>query len=65
MNLRTLKEAAHAVGLSPYELRRGALCGEYPFVPCGRKRLFDTDVLEDVLRQRMELARQEAAACKN
>ena len=65
MNLKNLRDAAHAVGLSPYELRRGALCGDYPFVPCGRKRLFDIDALEDVLRQRMEIARQEAAACKS
>lgn len=57
----TLNQAAHAVGLSPYELRRGALCGDYPFIPCGRKRLFDTDVLEEVIRQRMESARLEAA----
>lgn len=60
MTLKTLKAAAHAVGLSPYELRRGALCGEYPFVPCGRKRLFDVDSLTEVLREKMRAAQQEA-----
>ena len=60
MTLKTLKEAAHAVGLSPYELRRGALCGDYPFVPCGRKRLFDVDSLTEVLREKMRAAQMEA-----
>ena len=60
MTLKNLRDAAHAVGLSPYELRRGALCGEYPFVPCGRKRLFDVDSLTEVLREKMRISQLEA-----
>ena len=59
MKLVNLKEAAQAVGLSPYALRQGALSGIYPCYRAGRRRLFSVEAIEDVVRAGLTVQQQE------
>lgn len=59
--LHNLKETAAIVGISSYELRTGALQGRYPFLLCGRKRLFDPEQVRAVINAQMLANQQEAA----
>ena len=59
--LYTLKQTAEKLGISPYELRMGALQGRYPFLNCGRKRLFDPEKEQAAIDERMIANQREAA----
>lgn len=58
--LLTTAEASAATGLSIYELRMGAKSGRYPVILLGspenkfRKMRWRLDLLEEVIRRRME-----------
>ena len=51
--LHTRKETAAITGLSAHELRLGAIQGRYPFVYCGNKRMFDPEMIRQVLLEQM------------
>lgn len=51
--LHTMKETAAITGLSTHELRLGAIQGRYPFVYCGNKRMFDPEMIRQVLLEQM------------
>ena len=53
--MRTLREAAEALGVTVGRLRRGIRSGRYPYIDLGRKQLVDLD-------QRTEIIRAEDAA---
>ena len=64
MNLVGRKEAARAVGLSPYALRQGTLTGQYPFCRAGNRYLYDVAELEEALRREAgENQRKARAEC--
>ena len=60
--LHTMKETAAITGLSAYELRMGAIQGRYPFVYCGKKRMFDPEMIRQVLLEQMRTNRMKAGA---
>ena len=60
--LHTMKETAAITGLSAYELRQGALQGRYPFVYCGKKRMFDPDMIRQLLLEQMRANMMKAGA---
>lgn len=53
MRLVTVKQASEAVGISSYALLRGAKDGIYPHEKSGNRFLFDVDLLEKTIRERM------------
>lgn len=62
MKLATITEAAHILGKSPQQLRRGIDAGRYPFVSIGTRKLVDVDELTDIInRERATIGIKEAA----
>lgn len=51
MKLRTINEAARALGISVTRLRRGIAAGKYPSVQWGNRALVDLDVLGPILEE--------------
>lgn len=58
-----VKEAAKVLGISAHELRKGSIAGKYPFLLCGTKRLYDTDLVLEAMRKLMEANQEEARRC--
>lgn len=54
------EEAAAVVGLSAYELRRGAKQGRYPFINAGNRVLFDVEAVNRAIDEEMEINRKRA-----
>ncbi len=53
MKLLKRTEAAAATGLTPWELRKGALEGRYPHTRVGNRFYFDVDLLEKTIHAEM------------
>ena len=51
MKLRTIHEAAEALGLSRRKLKEGIAQGKYPAVKWGSRLLVDADALERILAE--------------
>ena len=51
MKLRTLNEAAAALGTNRARLRRGVLDGRYPHIKWGNRYLVDLDALQTIIEQ--------------
>ena len=49
MRIRTLNEAAAALGISRHRLRRGIAAGRYPTLPWGNRALVDLDAIEPIV----------------
>ena len=60
MKLVPLKEAAQAIGLSCYALRKGTRSGVYPSHWAGGRYLYDVDMLEATIRDSMAARRRRA-----
>ena len=60
--LHTMKETAAITGLSAYELRQGALQGRYTFVYCGKNRMFEPEMIRQVLLEQMRANMMKAGA---
>lgn len=50
MRIRTLNEAAEALGTTRHRLRRGIDAGRYPVMRWGQRLLVDLDVIEPIVR---------------
>ena len=50
MKMRTLNEAAEALGTTRHRIRRGIQAGRYPSMQWGSRLLVDLDVLEPIIR---------------
>lgn len=50
MKMRTINEAAEALGISRHRIRCGVEAGRYPAMRWGHRRLVDLDVLEPIVR---------------
>lgn len=50
MKMRTLNEAADALGTTRHRLRRGIEAGRYPAMKWGTRLLVDLDVIEPIVR---------------
>lgn len=48
--MRTLNEAAGALGTTRHRIRRGIDAGRYPFMRWGHRLLVDLDVIEPIVR---------------
>lgn len=51
MRIRTLNEAADALGTNRARLRRGVLDGRYPYFKWGNRYLVDLDTLGPIIEQ--------------
>ena len=60
MILLTIDDAALAVGLTTYELRKGAKEGRYPHIKTGKAYLFEKEMLEEAIRINMMKNMKEA-----
>ena len=49
MRMRTINEAAEALGVTGYRLRQGIQSGRYPSLKLGRRRLVDLDALAPIV----------------
>lgn len=49
MRIRTINEAAEALGVTGYRLRQGIQSGRYPSLKLGLRRLVDLDLLTPII----------------
>lgn len=53
MRLVTARQASEELGIKYYTLMKGAKDGIYPHIKSGNRFLFDVEILEKTIRERM------------